>query len=296
MCLLSPRSKLLDDQGMHTIELGDVSITRVPHFVNRPLTTGRFFPGTDHALWEANRSWLAPAYWDAETDLVTVAVQSWLLRSAGATILVDTGLAGQSDVEGALAAAGTAPAEIDLVVCTHLHADHVGGNAHGPAPAFPNARYAFAAPDLAFFDPRADGFAEQPGRSAAVHAASIEPILRSGQALVWDGSHAIDENLRLDLTPGHTPGHNAITLVSGTDRAVFAGDILHAPAQVLEPGVSSCFCHDPAMAARTRRRILGWAADHSALVLPAHFAGAGAVEVGREGSHFTVRPWAGFAG
>jgi glyoxylase-like metal-dependent hydrolase (beta-lactamase superfamily II) len=283
-------------------------VTRVPHLDNWPLSPAEFFPGSDPELWEANRSWLTPAHWDAEADRVRVSVQTWLLRSAGRTILIDTGLGVGAARPGvpagapfldALAVAGVTPADVDLVVCTHLHADHVGWNTRlaedgAWIPAFPNARYLFSRPDLDFFHPR--GRTEEPGRSAAVHAESIEPILRAGQAQIWDDSHIIDENLRLTLAPGHTPGHGVLTLESGGDRAVFAGDLLHSPIQILAPEVSSCFCHDPAAATRSRRALLGWAAGHNALVVPAHFGGAGAVEIDQDGSRFAVRRWAGFSG
>jgi glyoxylase-like metal-dependent hydrolase (beta-lactamase superfamily II) len=290
---------------MHTLELGHVSVTRIPLFENWPLSPAEFFPGSDTGLWNANRSWLSPAHWDVEADRVGVAVQTWLLRSAGRVIIIDTGLGtarpGVPDgvpLAGALAAAGVTPADVDLVICTHLHADHVGGNTRlGDGgewtPAFPNARYLFSRPDLDFFHPRT--LTEGPGRSAAVYAESIEPILRAGQARIWDDAYTIDEHLRLTLTPGHTPGHGMLTLESGGDRAVFVGDLLHAPVQVLEPDMSSCFCHDPAASARSRRAVLEWAADHLALVVPAHFGGAGAVEIDRDGPRFTVRRWAGFS-
>ena len=298
---------LSDHQDMHTIELGRVSVTRIPHFDNWPLSPAEFFPGSEPGLWPANRSWLAPAHWDAAADRVRVAVQTWLLRSAGRTIVIDTGLGDGTVRPGvpsgtplpdALAAAGVTPADVDLVICTHLHADHVGWNTRLDeggewAPMFPNARYLFSRPDLDFFDPRT--LTEEPGRSAAVHAVSIEPILRAGQAQVWDDAYTIDENLRLSLAPGHTPGHGVLTLESGDDRAVFVGDLLHAPVQVLAPDASSCFCHDPVGAARSRRSMLEWAADHNALVVPAHFGGARAVEVGRDGSRFAIRRWAGFS-
>jgi glyoxylase-like metal-dependent hydrolase (beta-lactamase superfamily II) len=234
-----------------------------------------------------------------------VAVQSWLLRSAGATVIIDTGLAAQTARPGvpagaslpaALAAAGVAPADVDLVVCTHLHADHVGWNTRldggERVPAFPSARYLFSRPDLGFFHPST--LIEEPGRSAVVYAESVEPILRAGKALIWDDVHIIDENLQLRLAPGHTPGHGIVILESGGDRAVFAGDLLHTPLQLHAPHLSSCFCHDRPTAARTRRTILQWAADRTALVIPAHFAGAGAVEIERNGSSFAVRRWGGF--
>jgi glyoxylase-like metal-dependent hydrolase (beta-lactamase superfamily II) len=284
---------------MHTIELGHVTVTRIPHFSHWAMPATEFLPDSDQGLWEANRSWLSPAHWEAGTGRVRIAVQSWLLRSAGKTIIIDTGLAPRADRPGipagtplpaALAAAGVAPEDVDLVLCTHLHADHVGWNTRiddgQRVPAFPRARYLFSRPDLDFF---------REGGSAAVYAESIEPILRAEQALVWDDAHVIDENLQLRLAPGHTPGHGVVRLESGGDRAVFAGDLLHTPLQLHAPHLSSCFCHDRPAAARTRRAVLEWAADHAALVIPAHFAGAGAVEIAQNGSGFAVRRWAGFA-
>ncbi|MFC5824708.1 MBL fold metallo-hydrolase [Nonomuraea insulae] len=298
---------------MHTIKLGDVSVTLVAHFDNQPLSPPEFFPGGDPELWEANRSWLSPSHWDPDAGRVRVAVQSWLLRSGGRTILIDTGLAADSDRPGipagaslpagawlpaALATVGVTPADVDLVICTHLHADHVGGNTRldeggERVPAFPNARYLISRPDLDFFHPSA--LTEEPGRSATVYAESIEPILRAGRALIWDDRHIIDGNLELALAPGHTPGHGVLTLTSGDDRAIFVGDLLHSPVQLLAPDLSSCFCYDPAMAAQTRRKVLQWAADHTALVIPAHFGGARAVEIERSGSGFAPQRWAGIS-
>jgi len=185
MCLLSGFCSAPDDQGMHTIELGHVSVTWIAHFDNWPLKPAEFFPGTDPVLWEANRSWLDPAHWDPAGDRVRIAVQTWLLRSADQIVLIDTGLgvgtarpgvpAGAS-FPAALAAAGVAPADVDLVICTHPHPDHVGWNTRTDSngewvPTFPNAQYLFSRPDLDFFHP--PKLIEGPGRSAAVFTESI---------------------------------------------------------------------------------------------------------------------------
>jgi len=119
-----------------------------------------------------------------------------------------------------------------------------------------------------------------------VFAESIEPILRAGQAEIWDDEHTIDEHLRLDIAPGHTPGTGVVTVDSGGEQAMLVGDLLHSPVQFWEPQVSSCFCHDPRQAARTRQRLLGRAADANALVVPAHFGGERAMRIRRDGSRF----------
>jgi glyoxylase-like metal-dependent hydrolase (beta-lactamase superfamily II) len=289
---------------MDAFELGHLSVTRIGQFDNWPLSPAEFFPGTDQELWLANRSWLAPEHWNPAEDKVQVSVGSWLIRSADRTIIVDTGLGAGGDRPGlpsgtpfvsALAGAGVTPADVDIVICTHLHPDHVGGNTIVDdtgvwGPTFPHAQYLFSRPDVDFFGN--PGLDEGPGRSVAVFAASIAPVVQAGQALIWDSTHVIDEHLKLVLAPGHTPGSAVLSVESGGDRALFVGDLLHTPVQVLRPQVSSCFCHDPAAAARSRRRILEWAADHRALVVPAHFGGGRAVEIVRDGAGLNIARWA----
>ena len=100
---------------MQTIERGNVAVTRIPHFCHWSLPYAEFLPGSDQEQWEESRSWLAPGHVEAGTARVGIAVQSWLLRSAGRTIIIDTGLAAETARSGipagtllpaALAAAG----------------------------------------------------------------------------------------------------------------------------------------------------------------------------------------------
>jgi len=105
---------------------------------------------------------------------------------------------------------------------------------------------------------------------------------------------AVDRNLTLEAAPGHTPGSSVVKLTSGRDRALFAGDLVHTPLQLAHPEHNSCFCEDPAGARRTRAALLGWAADHTALLLPAHFSGNSALEVQRDGGAFALKQWAPF--
>lgn len=191
------------------------------------------------------------------------------------------------------------PDDVDTVVNTHLHSDHVGWNTTGTdggwVPTFRNAQYLIPAADDAHFGPEngyANGLRED---DRLLYEDSIAPIHEAGQALLWDGLHRIDEHLTLESAPGHTPGSSVLRLASGGDRAVFVGDLLHSPVQILEPSCNSCFCHDPAQAVASRRRVLERAADERELVVPAHFGGTGAVEVRREGAGFALGAWAGAA-
>ncbi|MGH3423954.1 MAG: MBL fold metallo-hydrolase, partial [Nocardioidaceae bacterium] len=124
---------------------------------------------------------------------------------------------------------------------------------------------------------------------------SVAPVHHAGLAHLWDESYQIDMNLRLDVAPGHTPGSSVLTLESGSDRALFVGDLMHTALQIMEPETNSCFCEDPAQARTTRHKLLGEAAETNSLVFPAHFGGPGAAEVERNGSTFAIKEWAGFS-
>lgn len=276
---------------MNTITLGDVEITRVVerHGEFGPLRT--FVPGVP----DPAPAWLAPDHHDPSTGGMIAAAQTWVLRSGGRTILVDTGVGNgrvrtnpvfagwQTDFLERLSAV-VDPASVDVVVNTHVHADHVGWNTHDVdgqwAPTFPNATYLIHRADHEHF------------KGTAVHDDSVAPVL--GQTTLWENTFRIDEHLELESAPGHTPGSAVLRLRSGTDRAVFVGDLMHSPYQVTDPLCNSTFCLDPAQAQATRLRILGRAADTHELVVPAHFGGHGAVEVAHSGPGFAVTSWADF--
>ncbi|GAA2348290.1 MBL fold metallo-hydrolase [Streptomyces kunmingensis] len=296
---------------MEQIALGNVTITRIwEYFGSVEMTPETFFPESPKEVWNGAASWLDPHFLDSETNIVNSAIQTWLLRSGGKTILVDTGVGNHKDRPYApvwnrletdflanLARAGVAPEDVDIVINTHLHVDHVGWNTYLSGrqwiPTFPNATYLMPKDDFDFWNPENSHRSLGSGNQN-VFEDSVAPVHRAGQTLLWENSHQIDADLRLDAAPGHTPGSSVLTLTSGTDRAVFVGDMLHSPVQIIEPDSNSCFCEDPAGARATRRKVLGWAADNNALVIPAHLGGHGAAEVAREGDKFAIKGWAPF--
>nr|BEK63765.1 MBL fold metallo-hydrolase [Kitasatospora purpeofusca] len=298
---------------MERIVLGEAEVLRVREWEGAFMPSADIVHGATPEDWERNADLLAPDHWNRADDTHLGALQSWVVRHGGRTVLVDTGVGHRrqrphnrlfherdSDFLDLLAAAGVRPEDVDVVVNTHLHADHVGWNTverdGAWVPAFPNAVYYLPAADHASFAPDGPGRAGPASRQEErrlLYADSIEPVVRSGRAVLWTESVRLDEALTLEPAPGHSPGSSVLRLDSRGERAVFVGDLLHSPLQLTRPECNSCFCEDPVQAAATRRSVLERAADRRELVVPAHFAGTGAAEVRREGSGFTVTRWAG---
>jgi glyoxylase-like metal-dependent hydrolase (beta-lactamase superfamily II) len=167
-------------------------------------------------------------------------------------------------------------------------------------PTFPNARYLISRADFDFWNPANGHVPKSPFQTASDTGVtfndSVLPVHRAGRTVLWEGgSHRIDEHLVLEPAPGHTPGSAVLWLESGTDRAVFAGDLVHTPLQLIEPDHDTCLSEDQAEATRSRRRVLERAAATNSLVVPAHLGGAGAAEVVRSNGAVSIKRWAPFS-
>lgn len=237
-------------------------------------------------------------------------IQSWVLKTPTRAILLDTGCGNHKDRPGIpmfgdlstdfldrLASAGFAPEDIDLVVCTHLHVDHVGWNTRRTGdrwvPTFPNARYVFPRDDVEYWDPcNRDRFPAMKG--AAVNAGffedSVRPILEAGLADLVSGVADLGEGISLDPAPGHTPGSQALTIANNGACAMFVGDVVHHPVQIRYPLLNSIFCEDAARARATRLSVLARAADTDAILIPAHFGHEHVVRVERDSIGFKPVP------
>ena len=233
---------------------------------------------------------------DALTDHVDFAagkilltIQSHLVRFGGKTILIDT-CVGEHKVRplrpewndrsatrylANLAAAACAPQDIDIVMCTHLHADHVGWNTRLESgrwvPTFPNARYIMSQKEI---DQRAEEAAKSATANHGSFQDSVLPILDAGLARVHaPGDEIADGALIVDLA-GHAPGQIGLDVAAGRDaHFLFCGDAIHSPVQVFRPDWSSGFCLDRAQAARTRRALLHRAVDEDLQLVPGHLRG-----------------------
>lgn len=260
------------------------------------------FAGTPGAAWDEHASLLEPTFWNRGAAACKIAIQTWVVEVDGLTVLIDTGVGNDRDRPQfpplshldtgfltALAATGVHPANVDVVVNTHLHTDHVGWNTTridgGWVPTFPNARYLIPAADYRHFSP--DG----PGDTAdqrIVFGDSISPV--EPQMVLFSGDHQLSDSLWLCPAPGHTPGSSVLWLDAGAP-AVFVGDLTHSPIQIPRPDDPCAFDVDPAAAAVTRHRIFTEAARRRAVVIPAHYPGHGGATIVARRDGFTVDDW-----
>lgn len=270
----------------------------------------QLFAGFDAAEFAGFAAQIPPAYYRQQSNRLYAFLQSLVIRAGNLTILYDTGAGNYKQRPGIpvfgeletpflenLAADGFSPEDIDIVICSHLHIDHVGWNTRLQdgrwVPTFPNARYLLPRIDRNYWDPCASDAPRPSATGAQVNANvfedSVQPILDAGLAELIDDGHVVAPGISLSLHPGHTPGHLVLHLCSEGEHALFVGDILHHPAQIFQPHWNSVYCEDPVAARTSRRRILSLAAESGARVVPAHFGGVHYVWVDRDGEHFRPR-------
>jgi glyoxylase-like metal-dependent hydrolase (beta-lactamase superfamily II) len=187
-----------------------------------------------------------------------------------------------------LAAAGFRVEDIDFVMCTHLHADHVGWNTkleNGRwVPTFPKARYVFSEKE---YNHWAGEHAKTP---VPTFGDSVLPIVEAKRAELVRDDHQLGDHVRLMPTPGHTPGHVAIGFGRGGDDAVMPGDLMHSPLQTRYPELSARFDTDMAQAAKTRRSFLERYCDTKTLCCTAHFPSPSAGRIKRWDDGFRCEP------
>ncbi len=290
---------------MRKVILGDLTIEKVqesesglPMSVSLPQVTS-----VDLARL---RSW----YWDetlSETPseaMFMLSCHSYLLRIDGLAVLIDTcnGNHKTRSVPIAhnlntpylenLAALGISPEEIDMVMCTHMHADHVGWNTRlvdGQwVPTFPNARYVMGRRDYAFFSKQKG---ERFHREA--YDDSVLPVVKAGQAQIVDEDSILlgeqGKGLWMEPAFGHSPGSCLIHAQQGGPRAIFTGDVFHHPVQLVRPDYPFFFDHDGPAAVAVRQALLARHADSDTLFCPAHFRGTSAGYVLRDGDAYRYR-------
>ena len=264
-------------------KLGGLEILRALELVT-PFSPFHFFPETTEEDWAPHRHWLEPDALDPETDQLLFPMQSYVIRTSHHTILIDSCVGNGKERPtrphwhlktdetylNALAEHGIAPEAIDFVMCTHLHSDHVGWNTRLEngrwVPTFPNARYIFSKKEVeAWGDVGHEKFSRTPFED------SVLPVLEAGRAELVTDDYALDDEVFLESTPGHTPGHVAISLRSKGASAVMCGDLMHSPIQCLHPEWIAWPDWDAEQAKQTRYAFLDRYCESDTLICTAHF-------------------------
>ena len=271
-------------------QIGAVRITRVVEIEGPSPGTFLFAEATPERLLQ--QTWLKPHFLTADGRTIG-AIHAFIIESEGCRIVVDTCIGNDKPRSVAnwnlrrgrfledLAAAGFPRESVDTVLCTHLHVDHVGWNtmlANGHwVPTFPRARYLFGRTEWEHWSQ------EPPGPDRQARDDSVRPVLDAGLAELVATDHRITAEVRLESTPGHTPGHVSVRVVSRGEQAIITGDLMHHPVQCAEPDWANRFDVDAAAARRTRRAFLEQHADRPVLVLGTHFATPTAGRIVRDG-------------
>lgn len=274
---------------MQALRFGEITVERCVEAEGPSFYPGFIFPDFDAQAFEAERHWLESWSLDAKTGRLLMSLHSYVIKTRHHTILVDTCVGNDKHRPDTrswhmrdgrfladLAALGVAPEAVDFVLCTHLHVDHVGWNTRLEdgrwVPTFPNATYLFHRLEYDYWERHE--MEDDIGSGMTRHesfADSVLPVMEAGQAALVEGDHTIDDSLRLEPSPGHSPGHVFLNLESKNGSAIFTGDVMHHPLQIAFPEWSSRYCYDPAQSRLTREAVIERCTDTSILVLAAHF-------------------------
>jgi glyoxylase-like metal-dependent hydrolase (beta-lactamase superfamily II) len=281
-----------------TLEVGDLTIHRIIEQETTFLSALDLFPQLSTDRLAQNREWMRKAGAIDAEDMLILCFQSYVVRTPHHTILIDSCIGNDKPrplrpkwnmktddtyMRG-LSAAGLSIEDIDFVMCTHLHVDHVGWNTRMEngrwVPTFPNARYIFGKTEFEYWT-------EQHAKTPVPpFGDSVLPVVEAKRAEVVRDDFAVGDHLRILPTPGHTPGHITFALGRTKDDAVFSGDLMHSPLQTHHPDLSPRFDVDPALAAKTRRGFLERYCDTDTLCCTAHFPSPSTGKIRRRGDGF----------
>ena len=288
--------------------IGNYSVKKLVEVVD-PLSPEFAFLDYDETKIMKYLKWLSPNFMSSSKDGINLffSFHTFVIQGNNKTILIDTCIGNHKERTALpswhnqnrpyldnLRSMGVDPNEVDYVMCTHLHADHVGWNTQlidgSWVPTFPNAKYIFSKLDYEKHDSIYLNKAKSPdqepnpgeGDFYSSWEDSILPIINSGSYELVDYDFSIDDSISIIHTPGHTPGHYCVNMKSQGQEAFFTGDMMHHPLLVSEPKWITHFCLDPKQSSLTRKNFIDNNTDNGSIIFAAHFAGPTAGKITNE--------------
>ena len=245
--------------------------------------------------------WLQPHFATPDGKMI-LSFQAFVLRSRGKTFMIDTCIGNdrqrefdvftnmQTSFLADLATAGFPAEQIDGVLCTHLHFDHVGWNTRKEGdrwvPTFPQARYYFGRDEYAHWQHLRD----TGGYHHVDHLHdSVDPIVQAGLADFIDPDFQLTDEVSLIATPGHTPGHVSVLIRSAGQQAIITGDMMHHPIQLAVPATHGRFDMDAERGAQTRVEFVNRYSDTPTLIIGSHFSDPSAGHIIRDGESWQLK-------
>jgi glyoxylase-like metal-dependent hydrolase (beta-lactamase superfamily II) len=263
--------------------VGEIEITQIVEMEDNELFS-TFIPEAKPKRIKQTK-WLIPNFADEKGNL-KAQVQTFVIRSNNKNILIDTGNGNgkkrpnlptwsnlKTNFLRRLNNSGLPQESINVVVCTHLHFDHVGWNTkleNGKwVPTFPNAKYFFSREEYKYWirKPEKEIIDDFNGIDD-----SVSPIVEAGLVEFIPDDYQIDENIRFIPTPGHTPHHFSVAIESRGEKAIISGDVLHHPCQIVHPEWTTLADTFPEQTIVTRKKFLGEIKNKDILLVGSHFS------------------------
>jgi glyoxylase-like metal-dependent hydrolase (beta-lactamase superfamily II) len=290
--------------------VGRAVVHRIEETVQLSFKPEVLFPTHDPEAIARHAHWMVPDHFDAAEGRFRTSVHAFLVKTGRHNVLIDTCGGNHKNRPylprfhqrdwpwlDRLRAAGVAPEQVDFVMCTHLHLDHVGWHTMLKdgrwVPTFPNAKYLFHRVELERWDNTRPGYKPHP-LNEFVWDDSVAPVLAAGLGVTIDDGYQLDDMLTVEPAPGHTLGHVRIRLASAGAEAMFSGDLMHMPLQVYYPRWHTCIDDDPAQGIVSRIRLLEDCIERDALLLPTHFVAPHGCRI-RKGADGFALEWAALA-
>lgn len=269
------------------LEAGPVAVTCVPDMANVAWPAKAIFGELSQRELEAAEAFAPAGTVDAAGGTVRLSFNCYVIETPDFTALIDGGIGDGKDRPhrpawhrretkflATLEAIGIAPEDVDIVINTHLHADHVGWNTRRDGetwrPTFPNARYVVSETELAHWT----NIHQADPSGQTLHGAfadSVLPIMETVGFEAVSSDCEVAPGLSLRAAPGHSPGMVAVRLSTGAGDVLFLADAIHHQLQLADDSIVCNFCEDPDEARVTRLSLLTEAAAANTVLAPYHF-------------------------